>query len=277
MLLQKSDRRLLLRLAFIITAALGITKENAFAGGVSAPGFTSGIPVYAKLPEGLYYLNQTSSSFRSVNGIDTRANTNIFFNYYQSPWEVAGGALSFVLAPTLFEYSTSTSSHQIGFYNTYLAAQITWPTGFEGLRFGYRLGGYIPQGGPIAFDYGAIEHRGGLTYLDSNTSILANFMYGTPVGDDASDNAPNYFLSDFHFLKTFGKWQLGPIAHWSADVSRPNSYYKKQSQVAIGGLLAYNFGNVTLQGKITHDIYERNYGDKETTVWTNIIVPINWR
>jgi hypothetical protein len=247
---------------------------EANAGGMSAPGFTSGIPVYAKLPEGFYYLNQHSSGFRDIEGGDVRTNTNIFFLYYQSPWEVAGGSLSFVLAPTLFEVSTSPGERYAGFYNTYVGAQLSWPTGWEGLRVGYRISGYIPQGGEVAFDYGSIENRFGLTYGRNDWSVLANFIIGTPVGDGGADVAPNYFLADFHVLRTSGKWTFGPVAHVSADLSEPHAEYNRQSQLALGGLLGYDFGPLTLQAKLTRDVEERNYGSKETIVWTNIVIPL---
>lgn len=98
----------------IAIGAVCLTATETRAGGMSAPGFTSGIPVYAKVPEGLYYLNQHASSYRDAYDLDIRANSNVFFFYYQSPWELAGGALSFVVAPTLFEVSTNSDPHRIG-------------------------------------------------------------------------------------------------------------------------------------------------------------------
>ncbi len=243
---------------------------------MSAPGFTSGIPVYAKVPEGLYYLNQHASSYRDAYDLDIRANSNVFFFYYQSPWELAGGALSFVVAPTLFEVSTNSDPHRIGMYNTYLGAQISWATPIDGLRFGYRFSGYVPQGGEVAYDYGAIENRFGFTYGKDGISVLGNFVFGTPVGDDRDDHAPNYFLADFHVLKSFGKWTLGPVAHVSSDLSDDNPT-GKQSQFALGGLVGYDFGPLTIQAKLTQDVYEKNYDAKETVLWTNIIVPIPTR
>jgi len=247
---------------------------------MSSPGFTSGIPVYAKVPEGLYYLNQHASSYRDPDDLDIRSNANVFFFYYQSPWELAGGALSFVVAPTLFEVSTSSptksTDHLFGMYNTYLGAQISWATPIDGLRFGYRLSGYVPQGGEVAFDYGAIENRFGFTYGKDGLSILANFIFGTPVGDDRDDHQPDYFLADFHILQSFGKWTLGPVAHVSSDLNDVG-LAGEQSQFALGGLVGYDFGPLTIQTKLTHDVYEENYGAKETVLWTNIIVPINTR
>ncbi|GLK69309.1 hypothetical protein GCM10008179_29470 [Hansschlegelia plantiphila] len=245
---------------------------DALASSTTTPGFTSGLAIYAKLPEGLYYINQTDSSFREVGGIDVRVNANILFFYYQSPLEVAGGAISFVVAPTLVDISSEGSSHDFGLYNTYLAAQISWPIA-DGLRFGYRIGGYVPQHDSTALAYGTIEQRAGFTYLKDGWQATANFMYGNPVGHD-SRLAPDYFVGDFSITKAFGKWGLGPVAHMSKDLTSPGSNYQKQSQFALGGLVSYDFGGATLQVKLTKDVSQKNYGGKETAVWTNLIVPL---
>lgn len=264
------------RMQLLLLAGVGglsSLADEAQAGGMSAPGFTSGIQVYALYPVGFYYLNQTASSFSNPNGHAFQSNTNVFFMYYQSGWEIAGGTLSFVVAPSLYESSLSYGPVLFGLYNTYMGAQISWPTPIDGLRVGYRLSGYIPQGGEVAFNYGAIENRFGFTYGKDGISALGNFIFGTPVGADGSQNAPNYFIADFHLLKDFGKWTLGLVGHASSDLSSVLNGYR-QSQVALGGLVGYNFGPVVVQVKLTHDVYERNYGASTTTVWTNVIVPL---
>ncbi len=40
-----------------------VSVNKVQAGGMSAPGFTAGIPVYADLPVGFYYVNQSLSSY----------------------------------------------------------------------------------------------------------------------------------------------------------------------------------------------------------------------
>ena len=250
-----------------------VSVNKVQAGGMSAPGFTAGIPVYADLPVGFYYVNQSLSSYRDPQNLDIRANANVFFMYYQSPWELAGGPLSFVIAPTLFEVSSNPGPYRIGMYNTYFGAQISWATGIEGLRFGYRFSGYIPQEDDVAFDYGAIENRFGFSYDHNGISALVNNIFGTPIGASWSDHAPDYYILDWHLLKSFGKWSVGPVGYASSDLDSAGRGYQ-QSQVAVGGLVGYNFGPLTMQGKLTQDVYEKNYGANETAFWTNIIIPI---
>ena len=38
----------------------------------------------------------------------------------------------------------------------------------------------------------------------------------------------------------------------------------------MGGLLGYDFGPVVLQGYLTSDVYEKNYGGKDVRGWVRI-------
>src|SRR5262249_54657461 len=40
-------------------------------------------------------------------------------------------------------------------------------------------------------------------------------------------------------------------------------------------LLGYDFGPVILQGYVTSDVYEKNYGGKDVRGWARIILPLN--
>lgn len=243
------------------------------AGGATAPGFTSGLPIYVIFPEGLTFINQTASSFRDVDGVDIRVNSDVFFFFYQSPWTVAGGAISFIFAPTLTDVWTQGGKNSFGPYNTYGATQISWQIS-DGLYAGYRLGGYIGQDGDVSLNYNTIEQRAGISYLKDGWSALANFIYGIPEGGAGAKSAPDYFVADFHVTKAFGKWALGPVAHMAYDLNTPFPGYQKQSAIALGGLVSYDFGGATLQIKLTHDIMQENYGGRETVIWTNLIVPL---
>jgi hypothetical protein len=49
---------------------------------------------------------------------------------------------------------------------------------------------------------------------------------------------------------------------------------RKQSQLAVGGLFGYDFGPLTLQVYATTEVYEHNYGGRDTRGWFRIIVPL---
>jgi hypothetical protein len=163
----------------------------------------------------------------------------------------------------------------LGLYNTYLGSQLTWDLG-GGLGVGYRLSGYIPMKSEVAYNYGTIEHRFGVSYVGNGWNFTANFQFGTPFADQTTGKmtAPNYLNLDLTATKKFGNWELGPIAYGSVDVSRPYSSYAKQGQFAVGGLIGYDFGPVIVQLKGSTDVVERNYGGRDVRGWANIIVPL---
>ncbi len=82
-------------------------------------------------------------------------------------------------------------------------------------------------------------------------------------------------------FKTIDKWEVGVVAFGSADISgTDNPLYKKQSQIAVGGLFGYEFTGITTQVYMTHDVYSQNYfnldGSKsyETRVWSRFVIPL---
>ena len=67
--------------------------------------------------------------------------------------------------------------------------------------------------------------------------------------------------------RSFGKWQVAWVGFYSSDLNEPILGYQKQSQFAMGGLLGYDFGPVILQGYLTSDVYEKNYGGRDVRGW----------
>jgi len=48
--------------------------------------------------------------------------------------------------------------------------------------------------------------------------------------------------------------------------------YNEQSKGAIGGLVGYTLGPVILQVYATTEVYEKNYGGKDTRVWSRLTI-----
>ena len=70
--------------------------------------------------------------------------------------------------------------------------------------------------------------------------------------------------------------EMGLIAFGQWDLNRPAiGYGEKQQEIAVGGLFSYLVGNqVSVQFKLTTDIYQRNLGGRETRAWVQFIVPL---
>ena len=69
---------------------------------------------------------------------------------------------------------------------------------------------------------------------------------------------------------------VGVVGYGSTDTTSPYNGYKKQSQMAVGSLVGYDFGPLTLQAKITTEFSEANYGGLDTRLWSNLIVPLRF-
>jgi hypothetical protein len=48
----------------------------------------------------------------------------------------------------------------------------------------------------------------------------------------------------------------------------------QDSQLALGGLVGYDFGRASAQVYLTHDVYQKNHGGNETRVWLRLVVPM---
>jgi hypothetical protein len=57
-------------------------------------------------------------------------------------------------------------------------------------------------------------------------------------------------------------------------LSTPIAGYQRQSQIAFGSLVGYDFGPIIVQRYVTTDVSERNYGGFDTRVWGRLIIPI---
>jgi len=67
---------------------------------------------------------------------------------------------------------------------------------------------------------------------------------------------------------------IASVGFYSSDLTEPVPGYAKQSQFAMGGLLGYDFGPLVLQGWLTSDVYERNYGGHDIRGWARIVLPL---
>jgi hypothetical protein len=118
-------------------------------------------------------------------------------------------------------------------------------------------------------DYWTFAPGAALSYLDANWLLSANFRYdintasrgvtlGAPfLGPAASGyTSGNELFGDLTALYKIGKWQIGPVAYFEAQTTadRPGNGITctpalcgYQSQIALGGLVGYDFGPVAVQ------------------------------
>jgi hypothetical protein len=66
------------------------------------------------------------------------------------------------------------------------------------------------------------------------------------------------------------------VAYGTTDLTSQIAAYQKQSEFAVGGLAGYDFGPLKLQVYVTTDVFERNFGGRDTRGWFRLSIPI-WK
>jgi outer membrane putative beta-barrel porin/alpha-amylase len=245
----------------------------AYAGSTTQPGETVGISLGAPLPAGVYIVN--TGSFGRRAGTDLAVNIPVVAWY--TPMKVAGGQIALLGAwPELASGNHSGGAYSAGMYNPIVAAMIAWDLG-NGLGVSYLIGDYF------AVDFGdfkptldqnTVRQDVHVSYANGDWTAAVNLIYGI-VGRNGQTRLanPDFFNYDLSLTTKIGKWEVGPVGFGSTDVSSPSGH-ASQSQFALGGLVGYNFGPVIVQAYLTTDVYQTNYGGRDTRGWLRLVVPL---
>jgi hypothetical protein len=170
-----------------------------------------------------------------------------------------------------------------GVFNTYIVPiELSW-TKIGGTGFAVKtgLGIYLPDGttqgitgtGNVGAPYWTFQPELALSWLSGGWNLTA-FIYDEI---NTANTRTNYTTGDiFHVdwtaTYTIGKWTLGPVGYFYAQVSddkcpigvctafHPLGTLTNTSRfqvVGIGGLLEYNFGPATASVWVTQDVYAK--------------------
>jgi hypothetical protein len=262
------------------------TASSARAGSVTQPGDTMGSPSGAPVPPGFYFANQFN-----WGRINTTPRTTVFTEIplfaWSMPWKMLGGQPVLAVAPaTWVDVDIHDTHHASGWFNPFVGGELAWDLG-HGFGCSYLLGAYIDINSDVAYSSSSLNQRFGLSYTANGWNLTANVISGIQFDQSTDDPQgfpcpakptvgcnPDFINIDLTATKKFGKWEVGPIGFYSTDMSRPIPEYRKQSKAAIGGLVGYWFGPAILQVYVTTDVYEENYGGKDTRLWTRLVIPL---
>jgi hypothetical protein len=247
------------------------TAVSALAGSVNQPGETVGLPVGAPLSPGFYFLDTTDWGVRSTSP-NTAVGVTIPVLAWSTPWTFLGARVQFVVATPAVEEGTNHLNYADGLYNPFFGGQLAWDLG-GGFGFSYMLGGFAGVHTPVSFDSASLNQRFALSYTADGWNLTANTIWGIQAQPFTATPNPDFINVDLTATKKFGKWEIGPVAFGSSDLSSPIPTYLRQSQFALGGLVGYDFGPVILQAYLTRDVVEQNYGGFDTRAWGRIIIP----
>ena len=275
----------LTRLAAACTLSLCATAPVALAGSVTQPGETVGVAAGTPLPEGLYFVN--TADWGNRRGVDTAAGVDIPVIAWSTPWKFYGARLQFLVATPVIEVGVHNTTYLRSIYNPLVSGQLAWDLG-NGWGFSYLLGAYLDMHEELAWSSTSLNQRFALSYAGYGWNFTANVIYGIqfdhvtsrpqispcPAPFGANGCNPDFLNVDLTLTKSFGKWAIGPVAFGSIDLTTPVAGYQRQSQIALGGLVGYDFGPIIVQGYVTSDVYEKNYGGFDTRVWGRLIIPI---
>jgi hypothetical protein len=272
-------------------AAAGLLSLSAaapvLAGSVTQPGETVGIATGAPLPPGFYYVNTMDFGCRDREPASNVCSAlTIPVVAWSTPATLLGARLQFLVATPAVLAAFENAPSVWGVYNPLVAGQLAWDLG-NGWGFSYLFGAYLDYHSDVAFSSTSINQRFALSYTNDGWNLTANVIWGIHL-DSVTDRPqtspcptilprgcnPDFVNVDLTATKKIGKWEIGPVAFGSTDLNRPVLGYQKQSQIAVGALMGYDFGAVTLQTYITTDVVENNYLGRDTRGWMRVILPL---
>lgn len=247
----------------------------ARAGSAAQPGQSLGLPVGAQIPHGVYWITTTNFGVRDTGPGVTPLNVNATTLAWATPWDILGGRLQLFAAGSYSAVRPQDSDWQSGLGQPLLAAQLAWDLGGD-VGFSYLLGGYLPSQTGFAIQTSSLTHRFALSYVGNDWNLTGHLFYGHFLDDRSRSGTvyPDYLNLDLTATKKFGKWQVGGVAFASTDLPTGVAGARPQGQIAVGGLIGYNFGPVNLQAYVTRDLIDRNYGGRDTRAWLRAVVPL---
>lgn len=255
-------------------AGLALTSlmlTGARAGSELMPGISTGIPLGAPLPEGLWSITiPTYGSRNSDPNVDIGALVPTWL-IWSTPYTLAGGVIMLDAVMPYVNVDVENGPTYSGMANAFIDMQVKWDLG-NGFFGGFQSGIYLPVRSDVGNNYVSWQGIAALSYLKDGWDLSSTFVYGT--GSQGVEGGPAWFNVDLTATKKFGKFEIGAVGFGSTDLSTPYYGYQRQSQFALGGLIGYDFDVVNVQLKLTRDVYQENYGGYETRVWANIIVPL---
>lgn len=256
--------------------------SSAAADSIQRPGLTTGIPEGFGRTPGLYVATMVDFGLRSTDPSITTQAVGIPMMFTWAPsWDTGKTQVSFKGAPFVGVVLDAPGLTKARVYNPYASVWFSW---FLGNGFNLSIGEGAQIGlsndltKAIGRDFTAFQQNVALTYLKNNVHVTANTFY-TSGRERATGSQPHTFNLDFTAVKHVFRKDYGVVAYGVWDLNSPSVGYlgggKKQSEFAVGALYGYFLGNlVQIQGRLTTDVYQRNYGGRDTRLTVMAVFPL---
>lgn len=246
----------------------------SYARPVQPPGYYVGTQLGKPLKTGIHFLNLFNyNSFPSGKVPSTNLLINSPKFIYSTPKEILKGKLEFWLSlPQVFYRNQGRKSWVGNVYNPFIGSGLAWQLN-PFWSFSYWSSIWLPmntQG--LSNDSFVFQEQGIINFKNDDNEATVNFIYGLPQKSNSKfkPSLPNYINLDLTFTKIFGNLSLGPIAYGSWDVSKANPW----SQFAVGGIIGYNFNQVSFQFWLAKDTNENHWGTQALSGFFRIRFPL---
>ena len=285
--------------------ALSMSATVSHAGYMQ-PGETMGVSLVSPLPEGVFAadLEDYGRSPNLVPGQSVGLGVNIPVLIWSTPISFYNTRLEF-LAGVPFAHIDGAGLDRFGAVSYALGPMLGHDFG-GGLTGGIGALARTPDPSPNLQDLSgrtrmAVDVRQSLQYaipagnpfagitLIENAAYTSCFCNGATsfTGDGlTSVNQNDLFAGDFTAEKSFGKFTIGFTGYGNIDTNNiakltnaGTNFNPREKNIALGGLIGYDFGRFTLTGIVTHSLY-RNVivptvsAGEETRGWVRVIVPL---
>ena len=286
-------------LATFGAAALAVT---GMAGAAQAqilaqPGETMGVALGKPLPEGVFFVDLESYGKRDNQ--TNRLGVNIPIVAWSTPFSFYDTRLEVLYAApfTHIDGSGPASVNRVDIYSQGLLFILAHDFG-NGFSGGIVLGPRTPDNFTQSGRGALLDSRASISYTGpllgvTGIKAVATFHYQGNFGGSTGFNPvfgymgfrDNIFV-DYTLTKTIDKLEFGFVGTAYEDIGGPNfaTTPAPGKGVAVGGLVGYDFGKVTVQAMVTREVALRNGGyglglgtpgaGKETRGWLRVIIPL---
>ena len=266
---------------FVLHAEEGITPY--------LPGATTGVPVGALPPPGLYGSEDSYIVYGGVKGnngqsipVNVSNPSESVSLLWSSPYHVLGAQYGTGLIQIGSYHQVDASgvggpkTGDFGLFNTILEPLLlSWNVG-NGVSVALGQSIYLPNGEfhhagltrlqtSYANAFYTYEPSLAITYLKNGWNLTANNIIdvNTKDGQTNYQSGSVYYL-DLTAVRTIGKWTLGAIGNYTQQFT--NDYHvgvkvgdgNRAEHVMLGPLLGYSFGRVMATGRYLNDVSTRN-------------------
>jgi hypothetical protein len=263
------------------------TKPGAFIGA------SAGVP-----PPGIYMFNQVFTYQANLVGPGTvnalgngpgqrtgvQAAVDVQGFLFVPGWTFLGATYDAVIVQPFVMQSLGTpiNAQGSGAFNTYIVpVELSWKLGNSGFAVKTGVGIYLPDGcttglnklGCEANPYTTYQPELILSYLANGWNLTAALYEEFNTANRVTDyTTGNIFHVDITATKTIGKWTIGPVAYYVAQVTDDTcsaacgafygttpagalaAHTGRFSEWAVGALVGYDFGPASLSVWATQEI-----------------------